>query len=32
MPSRQALLQEDTHYRVLRLRHEQPDPSTRQLA
>jgi EPS-associated MarR family transcriptional regulator len=32
MPSRQALLQEDTHYRVLRLLHEQPDLSQRQLA
>jgi EPS-associated MarR family transcriptional regulator len=32
MPSRQALLQEDTHYRALRLLHEQPDLSQRQLA
>ena len=32
MPSRQALLQEDTHYRVLRLLHEQPDLSQRELA
>jgi hypothetical protein len=29
MPSRQALLQEDTQYRVLRLLHEQPDLSQR---
>jgi len=32
MPSRQALLQEDTHYRVLRLLHDQPDLSQRELA
>jgi len=32
MPNRQALLQEDTHYRVLRLLHEQPDVSQRQIA
>lgn len=32
MPSRHALLQEDTHYRVLRLLHDQPDVSQRQIA
>jgi EPS-associated MarR family transcriptional regulator len=32
MPNRQALLQEDMHYRVLRLLHEQPDVSQRQIA
>jgi EPS-associated MarR family transcriptional regulator len=32
MPTRQALLQEDTHYRVLRLLHAEPDVSQRQLA
>jgi EPS-associated MarR family transcriptional regulator len=32
MSPRQALLQEDTHYRVLRLLHEKPDASQRQIA
>lgn len=32
MSPRQALMQEDTHYRVLRLLHEQPDMSQRQIA
>lgn len=32
MPSRQAQLQEDTHFRVLRLLHQQPHLSQRQLA
>lgn len=32
MPSRQATLQEDTHFRVLRLLSEHPDLSQRQLA
>lgn len=32
MPNRQAQLQEDTHFRVLRLLHAQPQLSQRQLA
>jgi predicted transcriptional regulator len=32
MPSRRSQLQEDTHFRILRLLHENPDVTQREIA